>query len=734
MHGKFPIAHLPMEVETLDFRRIIDFLLRRWRLVAATAAVVTALTILVLMALTPRYTSTAQILLDLKSEKSSGIDAIIADAVTDNSLIDSQISILESSSLLGRVVDSQNLVNDPEFGTPQDAGRPWYALITDLIFPKGDTTATADQLAALQKQAAVGRLWRALDVQRVQRTYVVTISVTSIDPQKAARLANAVADAFVVDQLEARYEAAKTASDWLSGRLQTLRETLRKSEEAVEQFRSQYGLVATATGTINEQQLSEINANLVSARADAAEKRAKYDQAQRLISEGGNVQTIPDVIKSPVVASLRGQQADVTRREADLVTRYGERHPLVVNVRAERREIERQISAEVTRIIANLKNDYDVANSRVDSLTLSVQAATGQTGSDNALAIKLRELDRDATANRTLYEAFLTQSKTLAEQSTVQSREARLITPAVASTAPSFPKKTLFTALGGVAGVFLGLGLAVTLEMLSSGFTSPKQLEEATGLPVLASIEYIQPGELPAADGTILPIARFLLEKPLSRFSESMRSLRAGLQMSDVDNPPKVIQVASAVPGEGKTLISIALATSMAASGKRVVLLDCDLRRPALTERYGLNERPGIVQLLTQTTSPEGILHQDTASGVYVLPAGGRSQSPPDLLGSARMAQLIEQLRNSFDYVILDAPPLGPVIDATVLSHLSDKVVYVVRWSSTSRELVQQALGQVHGERKVAGFALNMIDIRNTPKYGPYSYYSSNYYKQYYVQ
>ncbi|MGH2551184.1 MAG: GumC family protein, partial [Thermomicrobiales bacterium] len=333
------------------------------------AGTVIAFTLLILFTLTPRYTSSTQILLDLRSQQVTGIEELLPSFTMDMTAVESQVSIIESSSLLRRVVEKENLVDDPEFGASKSGGN-WLSslmgFVTSLLkkAPAADTPADINTDAIPPDVlASIGRLSAALDVKRIDRTKVLQIDVTSENPQKAARLANAIADAFIVDQLEARFDNARRAANWLGDRLQELREDLRNSEEAVEDFRSKNNLVMTNTGTVNEQQLSEINGKLVAARAEAAESKAKLDQATRIIEAKGNIQAIPDVLKSSVISNLRTQQAEVVRREADLVSRYGDRHPGVVNVRAERREIDRQISNEVDRIVGNLKNAYDVTQS-----------------------------------------------------------------------------------------------------------------------------------------------------------------------------------------------------------------------------------------------------------------------------------------------------------------------------------------------------------------------------------
>lgn len=745
MHGQIASAAKQEDSQHIDFHHIVDFILRRWLLVLVTICAFVVAAGVISYSLTPKFTSTAQILLDSSSRSSLGSAIIGVDEQRDSTMVDSQIAILTSLNFLKRVVERENLTQDPEFGV-RPAAPSWFAKMKGWIGLGGevDNTRTTPTVAAVKPadgsmgadispevRDTIGRLRAALEVERVTRTPILSVSVTSVSAEKAARLANAVADAYIVDQLENRYEAARRASTWLTDRLQSLRDALRASEDAVQKFRSDNNLVAVDSKTLNEQQLSEINAQLVQIQTEAAAKLAKLEQARQLSANGGKIEALPDVMQSGVISDLRGRLAATSAREADLVSRYGERHPLVVNVRAERREIERQISAEISRIVANLKNDYEVAKSRADAMASNVAAVSGQTTAESGLTARLRELERDADANRTLYETFLGQAKLTNEQSEVNIKDARIITPAVVSGAPSFPKMRLFLAMGGLLGVMVGAGMAVLLDMLNAGFNSPRQVEEITGLPVLSSIEWVDLAADKGKDG--VAVLQYLIGKPLSRFSESVRSLRAGVQMSDVDNPPQVVELTSASPGEGKTSLAIALAVSAATAGKRVLLIDCDLRRPSVSEQFALTERPGLVELLAQTASSEGILYRDKASGLYVLGSGAKTQSPPDLLGSGRMQQLMEQLRQSFDLIVLDAPPIGPVIDAAVLAPIADKVVFVVRWSSTAREFVRHSLERLAGDRKVCGIALNMVDLRRTPKYGRYSYYSSAYYKKYYV-
>jgi exopolysaccharide transport family protein len=631
------------------------------------------------------------------------------------------------------VVEKEKLTQDREFGLPASQGL--LAFLAGLF--KSDE---ADKPAAQQLDGgippdvlrSIGRLRNALEVQRVNRTYVLSISVTSEDPLKAARLANAVADAFVVDQLDARYDAAKRASTWLAERMEGLRVQVRQSEEAVAKFRKEHNLIATSSEgkvTISEQQLSELSAKLITARAETAEKRAKYEQAAQVSARGGNLQAIPDVVRSPVISQLRAQQAEVARKEADLVARYSDQHPLVINARAERRDIDRSIAAEVQRVLINLKNDYDVAKSGEQSLQASLAQVSGETGLDDSVGVRLRELERLNTANKTLFDNFLSRAKITQEQSSFEEREARVISPATKPTTPSFPKKGLVEALAGVVGLLLGIGGAVALDMLNAGFMTARELEEKLGQPVLSSLPLLSDKDR-KIDDKILDPARYLAAKPLSRYAEAVRNIRVGIQMADVDHPAKVILITSSVPAEGKSTLAQSLALSAEKAGQNVLLIDGDLRHPSTSKYFGLEAKPGLVDLLIGGAAFDEIVLRE--GGLTVIPAGAKSQNPPDLLGSARLKLVIDKLRSVYDYIIIDSPPVGPVIDAKVIAVLADKVVFAVAWKTTPREIVAENVNYFQRDHKLAGVALTRVDESQAPRYGAYAQYSGDYYKKYY--
>jgi polysaccharide biosynthesis transport protein len=702
----------PLE-RTLDLRRYLNFVWRNWMFITSVTALALLIGVINLVRATPLFTSSTQVLLE-QHERAPGLDATVNDSRFDDySYIENQLAILRSDSLLRRVVLKEPFA-DP---APIAAG------------------ASKDAAAAAKEEAILNGiigLRGALAISRSGQAQVLNISVTWDDPVRAAQLANAVADAYVVDQLDARLESAKRASGWLSDRLAELRQQLRDSEDAVANFRKEHGLTRSGpTVALNDQQLSDLNSKLIAARTDAAEKKARVDFLTDLAAGKKTLDSLPDSMLSAnsVMGALRGKLADASQREADLLARYNRSYPAVVNVEAEKRDIERSIAAEAQRVAETAKSDYTLAQARLEAIQQAMDEATGQGSLNNDDAVKLRELERTAAVNKTLFEDFLQKAKITDEEATFRARDVRVIMPAQAG-GQSFPnaRKVLLTAL--LAGLGLGIGGAFAMEMLRAGFTSPREVEEALGIPVLASVRRMNKKEL-IKDGKNIPVPFYQMHHPLSPFSESLRTLRSSIHMSDVDHPPKVIQVTSALPGEGKTTIAVSLALSAASAGLKVVLVDADLRHPAASRFFKLEQENGLVDLLTGARTADNVLRAYKDLKLSVIPAGSKSLNPPDVLGSERMKALISRLRETYDYVVVDTPPVGPVVDAAILAGLADKTILIVRWASTPRELVETSLKQVSAQKRVAGVVFNFVNQDRARKYGGEFYYGKSYEKYY---
>tara|TARA_R110000824_G_scaffold390760_2_gene587431 strand:+ start:99572 stop:101818 length:2247 start_codon:yes stop_codon:yes gene_type:complete len=720
-----PYADPAAEEQSIDIGAIIRFIRRRIVLIAGIGFSLTLLAALVIYQLTPRYTATALLYLNPPQQNVIDFEAVLSGGGNDSAAIGSEIELIRSRTLARQVIIELNLMNDPEISPIEETS--WFsprAWIADIFAEPSEVTS--EEVDALRMNQAIERLIDMQTVAQRPSTRLIEVSITSEDPKKAANISNALVDAYTNSQIEAKFEATQQANVWLAKRLDELGEQLQDSERAVEVYRSQNGLQKSGDVTLNDQQLSELNVQLILARADAAAKRAKYDRAQQILSGRGNIESVSDVLQSSTISSLRSQQAELARQQADLSTKYGPRHPSILNIDAQRRDINRQISAEVQRIVGGISNEVTVADSRVKALEQSLDQMQNRAGVDNQAEVRLRELERQASANRTVYEAFLNRFKETGQQQDLQTADSRVISRAIAPMNPSYPKTNRLL-LGALAVSFmLGGSVAFLLELLDNGITTPARIESALGVPLLVSIPMIPVEKSP--DGTLLKPAEYILQKPLSAYSEATRSLRSTLALSNVDTPPKVILFTSSLPDEGKTTTSVSFARAAAQSGRKVLLVDCDLRHPSVHKLLSTGEPPklGLVEVLAGNCSFAEAMLDDPETGLHYLSVAKGTVNPPDVLGSEQMRNLVARWRDLYDLIILDSPPVMPVVDSRVLGHLADKTVFIVRWQNTPHDAARTAMKELrHAKVDVVGAVLTLVDTASQAKYG---YGGSGYY------
>ncbi len=552
MNRQFQIPTDVLQEDTpeqgMSLRDSIAFVWRHWLFIACVAGLALLAGLIWLARAVPLYTSTAQVMLDPMTERAPVQSSSQPNVMFfDPAMMENQISLIRSDGLLRRVVEKNRLhVAPPSAASPASM----WAGMRDSIMGGGQPQPAqeATPVDPAQEERAIVRavdsLRNSLGVQRVGLGYILAISVTDPDPERAAMLANAVADAYVVNKLDARLEGAKRASGWLSDRLVELRDQLRQSEEAVAQFRIENNLVKAGTNvTLTEQQLSELNGELLRARQDTEVKRTRVEFLEKSLASGSR-QNLPNIFQSPAMGSLQARLTDISAREADLLARYSGRHPAVVNLQAEKRDVERAMAAEAQRQIDTIKTEYAIARSREESTERALKEATGQTGADDKTAVRLRELERTASVNKTLFEEFLQKAKVTDNAASFEVRDARILFAAKTPWAPSYPNTTRVIAMSLLVGLALGLAGAFGMEKLKAGFVTPKEIEDRLRMPVLGSIARMGEAER-SVDGELLSLPAYQMQKPLSRYSEAIRTLRTGIHMTDVDRPPRVIQVTS---------------------------------------------------------------------------------------------------------------------------------------------------------------------------------------------
>jgi capsular exopolysaccharide synthesis family protein len=657
--------------------------------------------------LKPRYTAAVSLVLEPKRSTSFG------SAYVDEATIASVVSVMVSSDLLERVVTREHLDQVPEFGdaVPSRLHR-WFGFLP-FIKP-----ATVDNSAEARFDRALGKLEQSLHADRVGYTYVVTIAASAGDPRLAQRIAEAVADVYLTDQVERKIATTERDSAWLVARLDRVRHDLEESELQVDAVRRKYGLLETDIGsgaTLDRQAITGLNTQLIQARAEVTTLGARYTELQQAASGPAG---LADVVDSPQITELRARQSDALKQLAALKAVYGDNYPEVRRLEEGQRTLQAQLDAEVARAVESARAAYTAAVARAqsvhDQLQRAIAAEDGTAGS--AGHEQLRDAQRRAEENRGLYDALLTKWRGLQEQQTREEPEARIISQAGVPSAPSFPKPLLFPAGGAAGFMFLGLGFILLPVLLDTRFSSAAAAEQRLGLPVLGAIPLLRQQDLKGRRRR-RNIVDYPSQQPLSRFAESLRMMRAFLRIAP-DGGSTILQVTSALSGEGKSTVAATLAVSAASAGISTALVDADVRSASISEMFGLRHAPGLTDVIETDIPSDSVLHKRDDMPLAVLGAGSALLPRPDALESGRFSVLLRELAEHYQLVILDSPPALPVSDALVISRHADVTVLVVQWRATTRGVATQALKVLRAAgAPLAGVMLNKIDIAKIGRY-----------------
>lgn len=729
---------------SIDLPGIVRFLRRRAVPIAALTVFAVLAGLVYCLFATPQYTAAARVLVDNSSIKALRDQAPTSDTPASVT-IDSQVEIIKSERVLLRVVKQLNLAKEPEFQKPQGLLTRLRNLIATLI--SSDEVTRAEPF---EDELLVDWLRNDVDVRRVGFTNVIEIKFTSPDPEKSARIANAVADAYLADILEAKHEMGRRAGLWLEDRLKQLSQQTSDSDKAVQKFKSEHNIVNTSRGLINEQQIGEISTQIILARTQVAEAKARWERVEEILKGDPADATVTESLRNDVIVRLRQQFLEVARREAELSARYGRNHMVAVSLRNEKRQLLDSIKDELRRIAQSYKSDYEIAKLRETTLQNSLDAVVAETRTTNQAQVKLRDLESAVQTSREVQENFLKKYMEIAQQESFPVTEARVISSAKTPRYKSSPQVKRIVAGSAVLGLFLGLIFALGLETTDSTFRSPAQVEATLGCRALGILPDIGNAELPYRSLRAKPLARagpygarllsddlgalrYAVQNPLSQFSETLRhvALEAGANPLGA-REGKVIGFSSTKPGEGKSFVAANFAELVAETGQRCILVDCDLRYPALTYMLSPEADIGLAEIVKGRAAADGAVWTDAVTKMAFLPAACQRQAhhPHELLASDNVQAVIENLRGTYDYVILDLPPIIPFADVRAMTQAVDSFVFVVEWGATAREAVLSALRAAPGVReKLLGCLLNKADVNKLSSY--YRHEESDYYERY---
>jgi len=578
-----------------------------------------------------------------------------------------------------------------------------------------------------RRRAAIATIASRLTTSILNRTYIILVTVETPNAALSAQIANTIADFYLVDQLDAKYDANKRATEWLEERLRDLRRNLQAAEDAVALYRHDKGLAGSPEGAVSSQTLTDLNGKYTAARARRIEREARLVALSRASVNPAELANIAEVSANATLAALRMQDVELNRRVSEFSDKYGDNHPRMVQTRSELASVRGRIKAETDRIAMGIRAELEAARSEEEQLKQQLEKASTTSGEASQYEAELKQLEREAQSNRAIFESFMTRFKELREQQDIQRPDARVLTYAQPSSAPSWPQyqASLFAAF--VIGCLFGMGGAIGAEKLDRGFRAASQVEKATGFAVLGMIPLIKgpAGARASAVGRVL-------DRTTSSVAEALRSVFTAITLSNLDRPARIIAVTSSTPGEGKTTIAAALGgllTKMNAS-RRVLIVDLDLRQAKLADALGLPAKAGTIDEYLLGTRPlEECVQRHEASGLDYICARRNTPNAPDILESAAMKSALALFVERYDLVLLDSPPVMAVADARIVSSLADYTIFLVFWAKTPREIVINAINVLKTTTDRVGIVINKVDLSKHARYGygDYGYYYSRY-------
>jgi len=660
------------------------------------------------------YKSSARILLDRSVTKYLATNKIVDDPTYDEAEIASQVYILSSESIAVPVVRSMNLAHDIEFvGPPDGDGGPLSkvkTLIKKLIGWNDHADAPIDPEAA-REQTAVENFLKRLSVWREDVANVISVTFASEDPNKAANIANTIADTYITTTLETKLRSTKMVSQWLQDRLMELKTQAMDADRALQNYKIANNLVSTGKNSLSSEQLSNLNAQLTNARVAVSEAKARLDGAQQMAGEG-----MMSKAATENLTKLRSEYRDVAAKASELEASVGAGHFAVVRLRKRMEDLNKSIKDEEQRITDSYANEYKIAKMRESELAATLAQLVGEAGTSSQAQVKMRELESTADTLRTLYNSFLQKFKEIntAQTETIPIQNARILTKGAP---PSKNSKKAAAVLAGsiMVGLFFGAGAAIAREWAADVFRNPRVVEDVTGLPCVI-LPMAQPNRTASLQGSAdsMLLEEFVLDAPFSRFTETLRNLKALINTAPLGDGVKVIGVVSSLPKEGKTTIAANLAALIiASSGARTLIIDSDIHLRQLTAKLAPDAREGLIEALVDPSRLATLVSRRRASGLDVLPCtlSARLPNAAELLGSPEMEQLLIAARKAYDYIVIEIAPIMSVVDIKMIERFVDRFIFVVEWGQTKRSLVLEALSEADIIReRISGVVLNKAD------------------------
>ena len=659
----------------------------------------------------PLYTAKTTVIFEEDERSVSGLDSVVGGGQSKASSITTEMEVLRARGLIGKVVDRLDLTSDPEFNPRLREPSLRHQLTSKVLgvfsasdpmseepdpVSEGPAPVTDDRV----RDAAISILLSKMSVSSVRNSLVFDITITTQNREKSALISDTLAELYILNQIEVKFEKMEQATEWLSDRVIELQSDVEAAEEAVSRFNSQTDLVSIESLRALERQLKETRDRIGPLREATNVSRGK----------------------------LAELEAAETRAEMAAAASDPELTRLLEQVQADAAGARAAFDRRFERVLARVRSDLQRNSQQLAAVEQAAVSLTQQIETQSQDLIQLQQLTREAEATRLLYEHFLTRLKETSAQQGIQQADSRILSNAVVPGGPSFPRKSLILLLSTVIGAMIGVALVLLRELRNNSFRTAEELERHTGLSVLGQIPVIPAAKRPE-------ILAYMQDKPTSAAMEAVRNLRTSLLLSNVDNPPKVIISTSSLPGEGKTTNALALAYNFIGMGKKVLLVEGDIRRRTLNEYFKNVPKHGIVSMLAGERGFDEVVFRPAEFDADIVPGDKSRINAADFFSSDKFREFVAAMRERYDVVIIDTPPVLVVPDARIIAQSADALLFSVLWDSTSRAQVTESLRLLRASSiRPTGVILSQISPKGMKRYGyggrygAYGAYGSKYY------
>lgn len=702
-----------LESDEIDLGALLQTIWRgKWWIALTTVLAILVGGYYAFAVVVPTYTAGSVVMLENRQENVANLESVMSGLSGDQATINTEVEVIRSRGLIEKLVKRLDLTADPEFNVRLRPKKPFsvgavIALVKEPIRAaiKGPRTKLDASAPSEQEilDATINNVLSRLSVSNVRQSYVFKISAVTEGAQKSTDITNALAELYILEQLDVKFEATKKATEWLTVRVGELQIALEDADVAVKEF-------STSTDLISPEILVALNRQL-------------KDLRDRLAYSGASTQTAGNLVADLKAAKITNDFAtmDALARDRTLSRIFKQ----IENGTAGARNA---FAIQFDQIIMRAQAGQSRMEAQEQALQNSITDIEIQIENQSVELIKLRQLQREAEASRLIYEYFLGRLKETSVQQGTQQADSRVLSRAVVPTKASAPRKSRILGLSAILGFMIGAALVFLREMRQTGIRTAEQLEKLSGMTVIGQIPMI-----PARKRA--NVLKYLTEKPNSAAAESIRNLRTSLLLSDIDNPPKVFMSTSSLPGEGKTTQSLALAQNMAGLGQKVLLVEGDIRRRVFSEYFDIKEKRGLLAVLSGKAELSEVVTHRAELGADVLIGEKSRTNAADIFSSQKFRDFLKNARKEYDAIIIDTPPVLVVPDSRVIGQSVDAIIYTVKWDSTSRTQVREGLRMFETVNlRVAGLILSQINAKRMKhygyggEYGAYGAYGSKYY------